>query len=121
MRINRAPFLAAVTLLFTLHPAPSTASVSVQPATVAGGTLVTSTVTFTVPTSGLAAGSAIAVDLPANWNSYLQTNCPSCGGYVVLSTTAPLTFSALNVSTSGVTTTFLNGAAVAGTDRKSVV
>jgi hypothetical protein len=117
MRIKTLGMIVTSAMLYVSGAFAASGTATILPGTVAGGAIVTSTVTFKVPAGGLSANTSayIAVDLPANWNSYLQTNCPSCNGYVTVTTTGPVTFAALKISTSGVVASLQSGTFAPGT------
>src|SRR3954471_20612786 len=67
--------------------AGGTGTASILPISVPVGSIITTTMTFTVPGTGLVAGGKLVVDLPMNWGPFPQSTDPNQPDYVLSSTT----------------------------------
>src|SRR5258708_34076753 len=94
---TKASFIALgmAGLLVGLGSAQATAGGSGQgtavitPSNVVQGSVVMTTVTFTVPSMGMATGGKVVITLPPGWGpSSLQTTYPAQSGYFTLSSTS---------------------------------
>ena len=119
MRIELRRIVVSLTVL-TAAPmfarAGIAGSATVVPSTIQEGGTVTSTLTYTVPASGLSIGGRIQIGLPTSWGPFPQTNSPASFGYVSYSSTATATLTFVTSSTAPVITATVTGAVIpAGT------
>ncbi|MFA5975515.1 MAG: carboxypeptidase regulatory-like domain-containing protein [Elusimicrobiota bacterium] len=81
-------FFFALTALSSAYASSGVGTATVVPANATGGSVLTATVTYTVPAGGIAVGGKVEVVLPLGWYPYPQTTDSLMDGYTTIATTA---------------------------------